>query len=172
MVTGWNPSQATFYLELSSDDWLVVYKDPCSTELIKPTSIAFQSQQRTSGCNRPKPNPLVFWATQHPIWCFGQLCSVVHAVLGRGCQPLVLSYLKPAIKNENHFRTAVQKISLLSVPQPHLKPEKLLFSQDCCRVQCFQCTELPESIYTLKRKYSLYLPNRCDYLLRLTTEET
>lgn len=49
--TGWNPSQATFYLELSSDDWLVVYKDPCSTELIKPTSIAFQSQQRTSGCN-------------------------------------------------------------------------------------------------------------------------
>lgn len=40
MATGWNPSQATWYLEVSSDAWLALYKDPRSTELIKPTSIA------------------------------------------------------------------------------------------------------------------------------------
>lgn len=32
--------------------------------------------------------------------------------------------------------------------------------------------KLPECIYSLKSKYSLYLPNTCDYLLWLTPEKT
>lgn len=54
----------------------------------------------------------------------------------------------------------------------HIQNQNFFPVKTVVRVQCFQCTELAEHIYCLKRKYSLYLPNRCDYLLWLITEGT
>lgn len=105
MATGWNPSQATCYLELSSDAWLAVYKDPCSTEWIKPTSIAFPSSAKDFWIELTQDQP--------PLQRFGQLCPMVHAMFERGCQPLGLSYLKAVIK-----RKSLKDSSVEEVPSP------------------------------------------------------
>lgn len=111
MATGRNPNQSTCYLEASSGAWLAVYKGPRSTELIKPTSIAFPVSAKD------------FWIEltqdQSPLQSFRELCTTAPAMFERGHQPLGLSYLNIVIK-ENHSRTAAWKKSLLPTPRSHI----------------------------------------------------
>lgn len=88
------------------------------------------------------------------------------AMFERGRQPLGLSYLEALMERKS------LEDSLLPPTQPYFETEKLLPNQYSWRVQCYQCIKPPEYIYSLKSKYSLYLPNRCDYLLWLALEET
>lgn len=105
MATGWNPSQATCCLEVSSDAWLAVYKDPDSTKLIKPTSIAFPVSAEELWIELTQDQSL--------LQCFGQLCPMVHAMFERGCQDLGLSYLTAGIK-----RKSLKDCSVEEFPSP------------------------------------------------------
>lgn len=161
MATGWNPSQVTCYLEEPSDGWLTIYKDPQNTKWIKSTSIAFPVSPEDFWIEltpRPISSPTL-WATPssgaRSVW---EGMSAPGAQLLKSCK-------------ENHVRIAMSKNPFLPAPQPYIKPEKLP-SQDCRGVQCSQRIKLPECIYPLKRKYSLYVSNRGDYLLWLTLKET
>lgn len=86
MATGWNSSQASYYLEGSSDAGLVVYKDPHSTEWIKPTSIAFFSLRKgllnwTDPRAISSPN---FWGTLSCV-----VCNVWEGMSAPGAQLIV-----------------------------------------------------------------------------------
>lgn len=122
------------------------------------------------------------WMTENNACCFSTLCKEFQgwtdpgpisrpcamgpAMFERGGRPLGLSYLEALMERKS------LEDSLLPPTQPYFKTEKLLPNQYSWRVQCYQCIKPPECIYSLKSKYSLYLPNRCDYLLWLALEET